>query len=202
MLTESERAVLIDDIASDRLNFTYGTFVPDVEIYRFGEGFEKELPYVMIQFLPANRSKFRSLSNAIGVDSGKYPEYGYCQLEFCAFKCYCGEFHDDMKINGRLLAEHILQVIREHIFKNWGYLLRDMGATIDKFEDVAIRDVTAYERQHATKVVVYEMEIYLRTQFRWRRTPDDYVPEPVEIVGVYYKEDREDEYQYEQIVEE
>ena len=199
MLTESERATLVDDINSDRLDFTYGDFEPEVKVYRFKEGFKKHRPLVLMEFLPANRSKFRSLSNAIGVDVGKYVEYGYCQLEYCAFKCYCGEFHDNKALNGRLLAEYILQVIRKHVFKNWDYLLRDMAACIDKFEEVSIRDVTKYEVQQATKTVVYEMELYLRTQFRWRKTPDDYEPAPIERIGVLYRESGDSEYEYEEV---
>jgi len=199
MLTETERAVLIDDINSNRLDFTYGTFVPDVEVYRFGAGFKKKLPYVLIDFLPASRNKFRSVSNAIGIDKGKYVEYGYCQLEYVAIKCYCNEFHDNKEVIGRLLAEHILQVIRKHVLKNWDYLLRDMAACIDKAEDISIKNPVTYVRKHATKVIVFELEFYLRTQFRWRKTPDDYVPAPVERVGVYMKENREVNYEYEEI---
>lgn len=201
MLTETERATLVDDINSDRLDFTYGTFVPDVKIYRFREGFKKHRPNVMIQFLPTSRSKFRSVSQAIGIAKGEYVEYGYCQLEYVAFKCYCGEFHDNKKVSGRLLADHILHVIRKHVMKNWDYLLRDMAACIDKNEEINVRDVTTYERRQATKVVVYELELYLRTQFRWRKTPDDYDPsdEILEKIGVYYKEDKEDEDEYELI---
>lgn len=202
MLTEAERAVLVDDIASDRLDFTLGDFVPDVKVYRFKEGFSKHRPLIMIEFLPANRSKFRSVANAIGIAQGRYVEYGYCQMEYCAFKCYCGEFHDGKELNGRILAEHILQVIRKHVLKNWGYVLKDMAATLDTNEEVAIRDVTTYERRFASKVYVYEMEIYLRTQFRWNRVPDDYVPAPVEEIGVFYKEDREEVFQYELVKEE
>ena len=198
MLTETEKARLIDDI-NENVTWTYGTFEPDVKVYRFGEGFKRKLPTVMIEFLPANRSKFRSVGNAIGIATGDYVEYGFCQLEYVAFKCYCGEFHDDKKISGRILAEHLLQQIRKHVLVKWNYILRNMGACIDKFEEFAIRDVTAYQRKYATKTLVYEMEIYLRTQFRWSVTPEDYVATPIEKIGVYYKEDREDVYNYEEI---
>jgi hypothetical protein len=198
MLTETEKAILVDDIKTN-VTWTLGTFEPDVKVYRFGEGFKRELPTVMLEFLPANRSKFRSVGNAIGIASGDYVEYGFCQLEYVAFKCYCGEYHDDKKISGRILAEHLLQKIRAHVLVNWNYLLRRMGACIDKFEEFSIKDVTAYQRKFATKVVVYELEMYLRTQFRWRMTPDDYVTDPVEKIGMYYKEDREDEYDYKEV---
>jgi len=199
MLTETERAVLIDDINSDRLNWAYGDFDPAPRIYRFGEGFKKELPYIMVQFLPANRTKFRSVGNAIGIDKGEYVEYGFCQIENVSFKCYCGEFHNNKTLNGRLLAEHLLQVLRKHVFTNWNYLLRDMAACIDDFESVAIRDVTAYQLKTGTKVVVWEMDIYLRTQFRWRKTPEGYDPddELLEKIGLYYKGATDDKYEYE-----
>lgn len=196
MLTETERATLVDDIASDRLDFTFDTFVPEVEVYRYKEGFKRHMPTVLIDFLPASRSKFRSIGNAIGIDKGKYAEYGLCQLEYVAIKCYCGEFHDNKKVSGRLLSEHILQVIRKHVLKNWGYLLVDMGACIDKQEEISIKDIGSYNRKYGTKVIVYELEMFLRTQFRWRKTPDDYEPAVLEEVGLYYKEDLEDEFKY------
>lgn len=198
MLTETERGTLVDSI-KDNVTFTYGTFTPDVEVYRFKEGFKRHTPNVKIEFLPANRSKFRSIGNAIGIASGSFVEYGFCQLEYVAFKCYCDEFHDDKKVSGRILAEHMLQQIRKYILVYWNPILRNMAACIDSFEEFSIRDVTGYQRKYATKVVVYEMEIYLRTQFRWRKTPDDYVPAPVEKIGLYYKEDKEDDYDYKEI---
>jgi hypothetical protein len=197
MLTEAERAVLVDDINSDRLDFEYDSWNPELGIYRFKEEFKKNLPYVMIEFLPANRSKFRSVGNAIGINKGKYVEYGYCQLENVSFKAYCNEFHNSKTVLGRLLAENTLQVIRKHVLKNWNYLLRDMGACIDGAENITIRDVTAYNRTTATKIIVYEMDLYLRTQFRWRKTPDDYEPAPIEKIGLYYKEDKDEDYEYE-----
>ena len=170
MLTETERATLVDSI-KDNVTFTYGTFEPDVEVMRFGEGFKRHTPNIKIEFLPANRSKFRSVGNAIGIASGEFVEYGFCQLEYVAFKCYCNEFENNKEISGRLLSEHFLQQIRKHVLAKWNVILRQFGACIDNFEDFAIRDVTGYQRQYATKTVVYEMEIYLRTQFRWRKTP-------------------------------
>ncbi len=198
MLTETERATLVDDI-KDNVTFTYGSFIPDVEVIRFKEGFKRHTPNVKIEFLPANRSKFRSMGNAIGIAKGVYVEYGFCQLEYVAFKCYCDEFHDDKKVSGRLLAEHLLQQIRKHVLVYWNTILNRFGACIDDFEEFAIRDVTSYQRKYATKVIVYELEMYLRTQFRWRKTPDDYVAPILEKIGVYSKEDREEVYEYEQI---
>jgi len=198
MLNESERATLVDSIRNN-ITFTYGTFEPDVEVVRFREGFKRSTPTIRIEFLPANRSKFRSVGNAIGIASGSFVEYGYCQLEYVAFKCYCDEFHDNKTISGRLLAEHFLQLIRKYVLVYWNPILRNMGACIDSFEEFAVRDVTAYQRKFATKVVVYEMEIYLRTQFRWRKTPDDYVPAPVERIGLYDRRDGEVDYDYEEI---
>jgi hypothetical protein len=198
MLTETERGTLVDSIA-DNVVFEYGDYKPTVPVVRFGEGFKRHTPNIKIEFLPANRSKFRSISNAIGIASGEYVEYGFCQLEYVAFKCYCDEFHDDKKVSGRLLADHFLLLIRNFVLREWNHFLRGMGAVIDGFEEFAIRDVTAYQKKYATKIVVYELEIYLRTQFRWRKTPIDYVAPILEKIGVYYKEDKDEEYDYKEI---
>ena len=198
MLTETERATLVDSI-KDNVVFTYGDYEPDVEVMRFREGFKRHTPNVKLEFLPANRSKFRSIGNAIGIASGSFVEYGFCQLEYVAFKCYCDEFHDDKKVSGRILAEHMLQQIRKYVLVYWNPILRNMAACIDSFEEFAIRDVTAYQRKFATKVVVYEMEIYLRTQFRWRKTPVDYVAAPIERIGVYDRSYGEVDYNYNEV---
>lgn len=197
MLTETQRATILDDL-KDNITFEYDSWDPDVQIYRYKEGFDRELPYVMVDFLPTSRVKFRSISNAIGKATplGKYIQYGYCEIEDVNIKCFAGEFHKDKTINGRLIASYIAETIKAHIFKYWDFILKPMRASVDFYENIVVRDVTAYERRYGTKVYCYEIDIYLRTQQRWNKVPDGYEEEVVEKIGMYLAEDEDSEYYY------
>ena len=91
MLTEINRQGLIEDLQKN-INFSYQDYNPEVNVFRSGEGFNRENPYILIEFLPANRKKFRSISDVIGnaTPQGEYKQYGWCQIELCSIYCYCG----------------------------------------------------------------------------------------------------------------
>ena len=77
---------LVDDI--NGIDFTYQTLNPQVKVYRYGEGFSRINPNVLIEYLPSNRKRFQSVSDVIGYAKGDYYRYGYIRVELCTIHCY------------------------------------------------------------------------------------------------------------------
>jgi len=199
MLTEEQRAYLIDDLYKN-LNFSYKSFSPRVNVYRYGESFDESLPYILVEFLPTSRNKFRSISDIIGyaTEKGYYYEYGFCQIEEVTFYCYSGEFHNRNRLNGRLFTYSLAETVLRYIQRNWEYILAGMNASLDRNETYyGIRDSTYYNDITSTKIYCYSIEVFLRTQMRWNKVPIGYEGDDdkiVKTIGAYSKQSDEDEY--------
>lgn len=182
MLTETNRGNLIKDI-KENVSFDYGDYEPDPTIARYFEGHDWKNPQILIEFLPANRNKFQSVSNLIGNASehGEYHSFGYCQMEQCVIRCYAGKQHNDREVHGRLLVEHFANKCSQHILRNWNAFLSTMNASLELYEPFSVRDVTIYDPRKATFYYVYEISFYIRTLFTWTDKPED-VPEDVDDV--------------------
>lgn len=196
MLTETQRGKLIKDIR-DNVDFDYGDYSPDLKVVRYFEGHDWKTPQVLIEFLPANRNKFISVSNLIGSASnhGQYHEFGYCQMENCIIRCYAGKHENSRGMNGRLLAEHFAQQILNHILRNWGSFLYTMNASLEQFEPFSLRDASIWDAKKGTFNYIYELSFYIRTLFSWNDKPSDYdesegddIMEHIEVLKI------EDEY--------
>ena len=177
MLKETERNTLVDRVNS--LDFTYQSKDPQVKVYRYGEGFSRTNPTVLVQFLPANRKRFQSVGDVIGKAKGDYYQYGYCQVELCTIHVYCQEKHESADkttvINGRMLGEYIADVILSDILKVWENILFDFNATFDRKETVPIiRDLSIYDPVTETRIYNYDIDVYIRTRFVWDKVPDGY----------------------------
>jgi len=197
MLSEEQRAVLIDDL-QENLVFEFQGYRPTVNVYRFGEGFERDQPYILVEFMPSSRAKFRSISYVIGnaTPNGQYKQYGYCQIENCTIYCYCGEFPRQHNLNGRLFTYAMAETVLKWIQRNWEQLLWKMYASFDRGEDIfAITDESFYDPITSTQIYCYSLNLYLRTQMRWDKIPNQFTGEElVDIIGAYGKSTNEDDY--------
>lgn len=174
MFNEDQREYIIEDMHKN-LNFKYLEYSPLVNVYRYGESFEKEFPYIFIEFLPANRNKFRSISDYIGdaTPAGQYKQYGFCQMEVINIYCYCGEFHDNFKLNGRKLTGHLAEIALKYVQKNWEIIFKSMYASLDRAETLwSIKDSSYYDDNTGSKIYCYSFDVYVRTQMRWNKIPD------------------------------
>jgi hypothetical protein len=176
MLTSTARNTLVDRVNS--LDFTYQSKNPQVKVYRYGEGFSRTNPTILVQFLPASRMKFKSVSDVIGYAKGDYYQYAYCQIELCSIHCYCQEKHESADkttvINGRMLCEFMAEKCLEDVLKVWEDILYDFNASFDRKEAVVVRDLSTYDPVTETRIYNYDIDVYLRTQFRWDKVPDGY----------------------------
>jgi len=197
ILTETNRGNLIKDIR-DAVDFDYGSYSPNPKVLRFFEGHDRKNPQVLIDFLPANRNKFMSISHLIGPGSPnfQYHRYGYCQPESCVIRCYAGKHQNDRALNGRLLVEHFVEQIRTHILKNWDHLLFTMNATLEDSEPFPLKDDSFYDQIKGTMVYIYEISFFILTQFRWNDIPDDYSGETLvdAIGGINYPDEKREQY--------
>lgn len=196
MLTEQNRVDIIEDFQKN-LHFKYMEFTPTVNIYRYGEGFEKKNPYILTEFLPAKRSRFKSISDVIGnaTPNGQYKQYGYCQIELMSLYCYSGEFHDDNDLNGRLLTYALANTLLVYILRNLEQLLWKMYASFDRGEDINIKDNSYYDPNTASKIYCYSIDVYLRTQMRWDKIPNTFEEEEIlEKISVFGKTTDQENY--------
>lgn len=174
MFNEDQREFIVED-AHKNLNFRYLEYSPPVNVLRFGESFDKQFPYVLIDFLPANRNKFRSISDFIGyaTPAGQYAQYGFCQMEVINVYCYCGEFHNNFKLNGRKLTAHLADTVLRYVQKNWEIIFKNMYASIDRVETLwALKDSSYYDENTGSKIYCYSFDVYARTQMRWNKVPE------------------------------
>ena len=177
-MTDSEiRNALVEDIKG--LDFTYQTFDPQVKVYRYGEGFSRINPTIMVGFLPSNRKRFQSVNNIIGKAKGDYYKYGYCRVELCTIHCYCQEEHKDATktttINGRMLCEFIADKCLERVLKVWENILLDYNASFDWRDTIPVtRDLSFYDEFSETQIYNYDIDVYLRIPFTWDKVPEGY----------------------------
>jgi len=185
MFKETERNYFVDDI--NGLDFTYEGLDPQVKVYRYGEGFSRENHTILVGFIPSNRKRLQSVSDVIGHAKGDYYQYGFCQIELCTIHCYCQEKHKTADkltiINGRMLCYDMAEKCLNRVLKVWENILFDFNASVDRKETIIIKDLSTYDPITETRIYNYDIDVYLRTQFRWDKVPDGYEEEDLaEIV--------------------
>lgn len=190
MLTETNRGIFIKHVRED-INYDYGDYSPNLKVLRFFEGHDWKNPQILIDFLPANRSKFQSVSNIIGNASehGQYHIFGYCQLENCLIRCYAGKHENNRELNGRLLAEHFAQKTAKYILRNGDELLKTMNASLELFEPFGFKNASFYDFRKGSMVYVYELSFLIRTLFSWDNKPEDYegeddIVEKIQVLNI------------------
>lgn len=188
MITKSLRDTLVDSL--EQVDFSYGDWDdPTVQIIRKDESFTKKAPWITVGFFPANRRKFRSVSDAIGWKQEGYLRYGYCQIELVDICCNVAEFQHDKEIPGRDFCYNMAYQVLHYILGNWESLLKEEYAAFDRDEDLNIRDETLFLRRQGTKVYKYSISVYLRTQMVWDKVPPTYESTVVESIGIKLNDD-------------
>ena len=184
------RNALIDDI-NDNVDFTYQELDPQVKVYRYGEGFSRINPMVLIGFLPSNRKRFQSVSDVIGKAKGDYYRYGFARVELCTIHCYCQEKHENalktVTINGRELCEFMAEKCLERVLKEWENILFDYKSSFDMKDTIPIiKDLSVYDEITETRIYNYDIDLYLRIPFTWDKVPEGYDEEDdlVKILSV------------------
>ena len=180
-MTDSDlRNALVEDL-HDNVDFTYLTKDPQVQVYRYGDGFSKIHPSVLVGFLPSNRKKFQSVGNIIGKinGAGDYYKYGYVRIELCTIHCYCSEDHETLDkatiFNGRMLCEFIADQCLARVLKVWENILVDYNASLDIKDTVPFsKDMSLYDERSETWIYNYDIDLYLRIPFTWDKVPEDY----------------------------
>jgi len=172
------RNALIDDI-NYNVDFTYQNLDPQVKVYRYGEGFSRINPMVLISFLPSNRKRFQSVSDVIGYAKGDYYRYGFARVELCSIHCYCQEKHENalktVTINGRKLCEFIAEKCLERVLKEWENILNDYNSSFDMKDTIPIiKDLSVYDEITETRIYNYDIDVYLRIPFTWDKVPEGY----------------------------
>ena len=169
---------LVDDI-KDNVDFTYQTLDPQVKVYRYGEGFSRINPTILIGFLPTSRKRYQSVGDVIAYAKGDYYRYGFARVELCTIHCYCQEKHENalktVTINGRMLCEFIAEKCLERVLKVWENILFDYMSSFDRLDTIPIvKDLSAYDEISETQIYNYDIDVYLRIPFSWDKVPEGY----------------------------
>ena len=166
--SETARKELIEDIQKN-VDFSYGDWEPTIEVWRAGEGFKRELPYVAIDFISTSDKRFASFADIVErIDDLRY-EYAYCELELVNITVYAKKYHNNVR--GREYADEILKRIRKRILAFWSdIILYKYNASVDRGNPAPIRDLTKFDTETATRIHELDLNVFLRTDVRWYKT--------------------------------
>ena len=178
MLYESTHDKLIDDI-QNQVDFSYGAWDPSIQVWRAGEGFKREFPYVAIDFIATSMKKFPSLADVVGRIDDIYFTYAYCELELCTVTVFTKKYHNNNNVRGRNYAVVLANRIRTRILAFWNDILKDNKASIDRSKAMPVRDLTNYRDESGDRVHEYDINIFIRTDVRWSRMPSTYEVEKI-----------------------
>ena len=178
MLYESTHDKLIDDI-QNQVDFSYGAWDPSIQVWRAGEGFKREFPYVAIDFIATSMKRFPSLADVVGRIDDIYFTYAYCELELCTVTVFTKKYHNNNNVRGRNYAVVLANRIRTRILAFWNDILKDNKASIDRSKAMPVRDLTNYRDESGDRVHEYDINIFIRTDVRWSRMPSTYEVEKI-----------------------
>lgn len=168
-LTESQKGQLIEDL-QNKVDYEYNSWSPSINIWRAGEGYERELPCVVVDFIGSEGAMFRSFADWVGLIDDLRHEHAFCERELVNITVYAGKYHNSGAIRGRDYASEIIHRIRTRILAYWNDLLYNFNASIDRSFDMPIRDLTMFQEDVATKVHEFDLNVRLRTDVRWYKT--------------------------------
>lgn len=168
-LHETGRDEGIEDIQNN-VDFSYGSWNPTIEVWRAGEGHERELPYIAVDYISTSDKKHASLADVVGrIDDHRY-EYAYCETEVVTITIYTKKYHNSGNTRGRNYADVILKRIRDRIFAYWtDRFLYKYRASVDRGRGAPIRDLTIFDVETTTRIHEYELTVFLKTDVRWYR---------------------------------
>jgi len=165
-ISEIGKKETIEDIYQN-VDFSYKGWTPSIKVWRAGEGQERILPYITVDFIETSEKKFPSFGDIVGrIDDLRY-EYAYCELELVNITIYAEKYHNNNTIRGREYAEEILKRIRKRILAYWtDRILYKYNASVDRGNSAPIRDLTNFDIQTATRIHEYDLNVFLRTDVR------------------------------------
>lgn len=175
-LTEKQKGRLINDLQS--LDYTYQGWNPNIKVWRAGEGHERKLPYIAVDYIEVNQDLFRSMSDIVGrIDDIRY-EYAFCELLFVDITVYAAKYHNN--IRGRDFASDTLQMIRKRILAYWNDILYHFNASVSRGNSLPIRDLSGFKDETTTRIYEYNLSFFLRTDVRWHKDYESLVEERAE----------------------
>ena len=166
-ISEIGKKEVIEDIYQN-VDFSYEGWTPSIIVWRAGEGQERILPYVAVDFIETSDKRFASFADIVGrIDDLRY-EYAYCELELVNITIYAKKYHDSGNVRGREYADEILKRIRKRILAYWtDIILYKYNASVDRGNPAPIRDLTRFDTETATRVHELDLNVFLRTDVRW-----------------------------------
>lgn len=168
--SELVKGKLINDL-QNQIDFSYNGWSPAVLVWRAGEGHERKLPYIAVDFIETSDKRFPSFADIVGRIDDKRYEYAFCETEFVTVTCYAKKYHYNDTIRGRSYAFEILDQIRTRILAYWSdTILNKYNHSVDRSRGAPIRDLTLFDTETATRVHEIELTVFLKTDVRWYKT--------------------------------
>lgn len=158
----------VSDDIQDNVDFSYLGWTPAIQVWLAGEGQERNLPYIIIDFIATQDKRFASFADVVGrVDDRRY-EHAYCETELVNITIYTKKYHNSGVIRGRDYAEIVLKRIRTRIFAFWSdTILYKYNASVDRGAPAPIRNLTLFDTETQTRIHEFELDVFLRTDVRW-----------------------------------
>lgn len=165
--SELVRLKVIEDLQNN-VDFSYNGWNPSLEVWRAGEGQERKLPYMAVDFISTSDKRFPSFADIVGrIDDMRY-EYAYCETEVVNITIYAKKYHNNGTIRGRNYANEILDRVRKRILAYWSdTILYKYNHSVDRGRGAPIRDLTLFDTETTTRVHEIELTVFLRTDVRW-----------------------------------
>lgn len=178
-LTEKVKGRMIKDL-QDNVDFEYEGWDPNIKVWRAGEGHERKLPYVAVDYIETSTPLFKSMSDIVGrIDDLRY-EHAFCELELVDITVYAAKYHKNKIIRGRDFASEIIQRIRKRILAYWNNILYHFNASVDRGGAYPIKDLSRFRDDVTTRIYEYNLNIFLRTDVRWHKDIESLVEERAE----------------------
>ena len=170
---------MINDLQNN-VDYEYEGWDPEIQVWRAGEGHERKLPYIAVDYVETSMDLFKSMGHIVGrVDDLRY-EHAYCELELVDITVYAAKYHNSGAIRGRNFASWAILKIRTRILAYWNYILYNFNASVDRARAYPIRDLSVFKDDITTRIYEFNLNIFLRTDVRWRKDVESLVEERAE----------------------
>jgi len=168
--SETAKKELIEDLQNN-ISYSFNGWSPSVNVWRAGEGYERKLPYIAVDFIQTSDKRFASFADIVGrIDDMRF-EYAYCEIELVNITIYTNKYHNSKAVIGREYASEILTRIRSRILAYWSdTILYRYKASVGRGQPAPIRDLTLYDVETGTRIHEFDLTVFLRTDVRWYKT--------------------------------
>lgn len=170
--TEKQKGRLINDLQNN-VDYVFEGWDSNIKVWRAGEGQERKLPYIAVDFIETSIPLFKSLGDIVGMLDDHRWEHAFCEVELLDITVYAAKYHNDKAIRGRDFASEIIQRIRKRILAYWNDILYNFNASIDRSRGYPIKDLSRFKNNVSTRIYEYNLNIFLRTDVRWAKDYDE-----------------------------